>query len=93
MKNNPKLESFLSKLTDPALPVEQQSFLLSTENDQLIGGDNEKCSNWDAGACAVNTKVCTNYGVCADSENGTIHCTNKGGTSIGGGKEEYPERP
>lgn len=73
-----KLQKFISQLSDPNLLPEQQSFLLSASESDLIAGDNLNgiCINQQAGACGKTNDYCTNYVYCVDSTN-TKSCTNK----------------
>lgn len=77
MKNS-KLETFISRLSNPNIPEEQQSFILTTDDTELCGGDNKggNCSNSDTTACGGTNERCTNFGVCGTSTNKKV-CENK----------------
>jgi hypothetical protein len=77
--NDSKVDKFIARLSDPSIPEDQQSFILTTDDTKLIGGDNVNgtCSNSDATACGGTNDRCTNYGVCGTSTNKTA-CINKG---------------
>lgn len=66
-----KFERFISRLSDPNIPEEQQSFILTTDDTVLCGGDNKggNCSNAETTACSGTNEKCTNSGVCGTSTN------------------------
>lgn len=74
-----KIEDFITRLSDPNLPEEQQSFILQSEDDDVCAGDNTgtSCTNRSEASCGVgNTnKKCTNYEICGGSDN-TGECEN-----------------
>ena len=73
-----KLQNFISQLSDPNLPAEQQSFLLSPSDSDLLGGDNlGTCANKSSSACNDTNTDCTNYDVCEKSTNYGV-CKNIG---------------
>jgi hypothetical protein len=77
---NSKLDDFVARLSDPDIPEDQQSFILTTDDTKLTGGDNVQgnCSNADATACSGTNDRCTNeYGACGTSTNRSV-CINKG---------------
>lgn len=65
-----KIEDFITRLSDPNLPEDQQSFILQSE-DALGGASaNEGCTNSSAAACGGSTnKSCVNNKGCTDSKN------------------------
>lgn len=72
MKNQ-KIEDFISKLVDPNLPEEQQSYILTSDEIADSAGDNtgDSCSNSSASSCGGKNSNgnCTNYRVCAGATN------------------------
>lgn len=79
-----KLERFISHLSDPNIPEDKQSFILTTDETCLHGGDNLKgnCTNRETTACGGTNDKCTNYGVCGTSTNKKV-CENKPQTEVG----------
>lgn len=69
--NKSKINEFISKLQDPNLPEEQQSYILATDESDICAGDNlgAVCSNKETVACSGTNDKCTNYGVCQTSTN------------------------
>lgn len=76
--NNSKLEAFISRLSDPNILEEQQSFILTTDDTALCGGDNRSgnCANYETAACGGTNDRCTNFGVCGTSTNKKV-CENR----------------
>lgn len=65
-----KIEDFITRLSDPNLPEEQQSFILQSEDDDVCaGGNNSNCTNYYAPACSDTNYGCTNRGVCDKATN------------------------
>lgn len=71
-----KMKEFIASLLDASLPEEQQTFLLSTTDGDIQGGDNLEgtCYN-ETDACGYTNDKCINKGdACLDSTN--YDCTN-----------------
>lgn len=68
-----KLEDFITRLSDPNLPEDQQSFILQSEDDDVCAGSNSgTCINYDADSCGGEENInarCTNHGVCGGATN------------------------
>lgn len=68
-----KIEDFITRLSDPNLPEDQQSFILQSEDDDVSAGDNTgaSCTNRSILSCGGNNNNgnCTNYSVCGGATN------------------------
>ena len=72
------MKEFIASLVDASLPEEQQSFLLTSADGHMLGGDNTKgtCVNDHSEGCTGTNEKCTNYGPeCVDGDN-TYLCLN-----------------
>ena len=74
-----KINEFIASLVDASIPEEQQSFLLTSADSDVQGGDNIEgiCINRNATGCAGTNHECTNFGnYCAAGKN-TKLCDNR----------------
>ena len=73
-----KINEFIASLVDASIPEEQQSFLLTSTDGNIQGGDNIEgtCVNHDASGCTGTNNKCTNYGGSCLKGKNTSECAN-----------------
>lgn len=71
-----RIERFLSSLTDPTLPMEEQTQVFVC-NENLLGEENGKnCTNSTPGACSDNLAICKNYAAACSGSSNPEDCSN-----------------